>query len=183
MEHVVPSPVATTPPAEAQTISGLDAVWTEGGDVRAALTRALTASGDRAALVEAALERLADPTFGRELLEGRTRRSVYVEAVLAAGYPWALQLEPADVTEARELEQAIARGKRAPFYRAAIAGISLGLLAGLAFAAWAAGWPEPTPPQPVIAPAETLRLPQPRLDPKRPRAEPVVPSPQPNDDP
>ncbi|MDX2011133.1 MAG: hypothetical protein SFW67_13120 [Myxococcaceae bacterium] len=146
MERVVSQAAEAPSSVEAVPVAELDAVWTAGGDVRTAVTRVVSSAADRAAFVEAALQRLADAQFGRETLEGRSRRSVYVEAVLAAGYPWALQLEPADVTHARELEQAQQRARRAPFWRAAVAGITLGLMAGLAFAAWAAGWPDEGPP-------------------------------------
>ncbi len=118
-----------------------------GGDVGGGVTKALAEAADQAALVEAALARLVDPRFGREELAGRSRRSVYVEAVLTAGYPWALQLEPADVTRARELAQA-SRGGRPVVLLAAVLGFLLGLLGGLG----AAFMTKQAPP-PVSAPA------------------------------
>ncbi|MCU0698734.1 MAG: hypothetical protein MUC96_19710 [Myxococcaceae bacterium] len=184
MERVVSQAAQAPSPVELVPLADLDAVWTAGGDVRSAVTRVVAATVDRAAFVEAALQRLADAQFGRETLEGRSRRSVYVEAVLAAGYPWALQLEPADVTHARELEQAQGRARRAPFWRAAVAGITLGLMAGLAFAAWAAGWPADGGPPPATGVDRTGQAANPEgLDPKRPRTERVVAPPAQNPNP
>jgi hypothetical protein len=143
-------PVPVTAAEEAASVASLDAVWTNGADVELSVRRVLAEAPDRQALMEAVLSRLMDEAFGREALDGRSRRAVYVEAVLMAGYPWALQLEPSDVAAARERVAREAREKRRPFVRAAVAGITLGLLAGLAFAAWAVAWPNDAPAPPAI---------------------------------
>jgi hypothetical protein len=143
-------PVPVTASEQAASVASLDAVWTNGADVEVSVRRVLAEAPDRQALLEAILSRLMDDAFGREALDGRSRRAVYVEAVLMAGYPWALQLEASDVAAARERVAREASEKRRPFVRAAVAGITLGLLAGLAFAAWAAAWPVDAPEPPAI---------------------------------
>lgn len=57
------------------------------------------------------LELLSSKTFGLQQLDDGTPRQVTVQAVLRAGYPWALELEPEDVSFVRE-QVASARSAR-----------------------------------------------------------------------
>lgn len=52
------------------------------------------------------LELLSSKAFGLQQVEGATPRQVTVQAVLRAGYPWALELEPEDVAFVHEQEAA-----------------------------------------------------------------------------
>ena len=63
------------------------------------------------------LELLRVRTFGFERLEGVTPREVAVHAVLRAGYPWALELEPDDLTFVREQQASSRRARRRSFLR------------------------------------------------------------------
>ncbi len=63
------------------------------------------------------LELLRVRTFGLERLEGVTPREVAVHAVLRAGYPWALELEPDDLAFVREEQAASRRARRRSFLR------------------------------------------------------------------
>lgn len=96
-------------PAEAHTATPL-ASWLTApvqtveeniGAFVTALQSTHVAPEDREA-VATALLRLLSPDGTRN----RTLRRACVEAVLQLGYPWALQLEPDDVTDAREAAQA-----------------------------------------------------------------------------
>lgn len=57
---------------------------------------------ERASVAGALLDLLESERFGSSTLEGRSLRGVAVETVLRIGYPWALQLDPDDLTAARE---------------------------------------------------------------------------------
>lgn len=57
---------------------------------------------ERASVAGALLDLLESDRFGSSTLEGRSLRGVAVETVLRIGYPWALQLDPDDLTAARE---------------------------------------------------------------------------------
>lgn len=109
--------------------SPLDAIWARGGDVTAALTRFVASHPNRHGLFTNILARLEDSAFGREVTAKRSLRSIYVEAVLLGGYPWALQLEPADVVAVRTTRRT---GRPARFLLAAALGA---FLVGLAVAA------------------------------------------------
>lgn len=63
------------------------------------------------------LELLRVRTFGLERLEGVTPREVAVHAVLRAGYPWALELEPDDLAFVREEQASSRRARRRSFLR------------------------------------------------------------------
>lgn len=60
----------------------------------------------------ALLRLLDDTTFGRRRLQGEPLRVSVIEAVLRAGYPWALRLTPADL-EYRRIEQSHRSRRRA----------------------------------------------------------------------
>lgn len=82
----------------------------------------------------------------------RTVRRACVEAVLQLGYPWALQLEPDDVTDAREAAQAARPTSR---WRRALIIVSTGTLLGVgviggALAFWSQLLDQPTLPTPVV---------------------------------
>jgi len=57
---------------------------------------------ERASVAGALLDLLESNRFGSSTNEGRSLRGVAVETVLRIGYPWALQLDPDDLTAARE---------------------------------------------------------------------------------
>lgn len=57
---------------------------------------------ERASVAGALLDLLESERFGSSTLDGRSLRGVAVETVLRIGYPWALQLDPDDLTAARE---------------------------------------------------------------------------------
>ncbi|MBL8937427.1 MAG: hypothetical protein JNM69_22895 [Archangium sp.] len=58
------------------------------------------------------LELLSAKTFGLQRFGEATPREVAVRAVLRAGYPWALELEPEDVAFVREQETSARRARR-----------------------------------------------------------------------
>lgn len=93
----------------------------------------------------------------------RTLRRACVEAVLQLGYPWALQLEPDDVTEAREAAQAARPSSR--WRRALIIITTSTLLGAGALGGALAGWSrmlEATEPIPVAAkPPRPIAAPKP----------------------
>lgn len=97
----------------------------------------------------------------------RTLRRACVEGVLQLGYPWALQLDPDDVTDAREAAQA---ARPAPRWRRALIAVTAGTVLGVgALAVAMTGWshvlvgppeakdivvqqpPTPAPPKPPSA--------------------------------
>lgn len=89
------------PETEALEPAAIDAMWATGGDVAHELANLLASHPSGAGLFPRLLEKLEDPAFGSDTCEGRTLRSVYVEAVLLGGYPWALHLDAADVASVR----------------------------------------------------------------------------------
>jgi hypothetical protein len=66
-----------------------------------ALEAAVIAEEDRASVAGTLLNLLESRSFGSSTHEGRSLRGVVVEAVLRLGYPWALQLDPDDLTASR----------------------------------------------------------------------------------
>lgn len=78
------------------------------------------------------LELLRSKTFGLQRLDDATPREVAVQAVLRAGYPWALELEPEDVAFVREQEASAASARRRSLLRRSIPFVLV--LVGLAFA-------------------------------------------------
>jgi len=67
-----------------------------------ALETTVIPAEERASVAGALLDLLESERFGSSTVEGRSLRGVAVEAVLRIGYPWALQLDPDDLTAARE---------------------------------------------------------------------------------
>lgn len=141
----VPASATTTELSEA--VSVLDGVWREEEDVRPAVASVLSAGADPRPFFASVLAKLGDPTFGSESLGGRTRRSVYVEAVLVGGYPWALELEPTDVAQVRQqVQRRSSRRSPNPVLVAALV-----LVAGVAATFWRANRTTPVASD-VVAP-------------------------------
>ena len=67
-----------------------------------ALETTVIPAEERASVAGALLDLLESDRFGSSTLDGRSLRGVAVETVLRIGYPWALQLDPDDLTAARE---------------------------------------------------------------------------------
>ncbi len=67
-----------------------------------ALEATVIPAEERASVAGALLDLLESDRFGSSTLEGRSLRGAAVETVLRIGYPWALQLDPDDLTAARE---------------------------------------------------------------------------------
>lgn len=67
-----------------------------------ALENTVIPEEERASVAGALLDLLESNRFGSSAIDGRSLRGVAVETVLRIGYPWALQLDPDDLTAARE---------------------------------------------------------------------------------
>lgn len=110
--------------------------------------------------VATALLKLLSPDGTRD----RTLRRACVEGVLQLGYPWALQLDPDDVTDAREAAQA---AQPSPRWRRTLIAVTAGTVLGVGALTLAmTGWSHVLvgPPQPkdaVVVPRPAPVTPKP----------------------
>lgn len=125
-----------------------------------ALETTVIPAEERASVAGALLDLLESDRFGSSTLEGRSLRGVAVETVLRIGYPWALQLDPDDLTasheEVRRLRPLV-RWRRIGVTVAVFAAVAVAL-AGLLSTFRMTQTPEPEP-IPVTAPVSKVMPP------------------------
>ncbi len=103
---------------------------------------------ERASVAGALLDLLESERFGSSTLDGRSLRGVAVETVLRIGYPWALQLDPDDLTESREEVRRLrplVSWRRVGVTVAVIAAVAASLAGGLSVFRTKEPRPEPRP--------------------------------------
>lgn len=102
---------------------------------------------ERAEVARALLILLESEGFGRASPEGPALRRAVVEAVLRLGYPWALHLDPDDVTHARE--EALRRRPAVRWRRVALVLLVIAALAAVASTGMTHRAPAPTDDRPT----------------------------------